>query len=301
MNHTMNRIQIISLVCAVLCYGLSLYAHYKLSSWIFLISFFLGVSFLILFSLLCYRESLGHPEEIDELTERISTIKAEWKEETDQLKASLKEKEDACTTLNEQLTAFQDRNTEFMMEIEQLQLENAGLNEKASSQGSEPDPSSVLPKYLPEPSESTYVNLIDVTKSVVRELHDDAVHAGIQVQVSSIEEEILVKADQNMLRTLFRNIIDNSIKYMKRHGSLIITASTIGEDVFVVCKDTGNGLTESETSHIFDLNYQGSNRISGNGLGLFQAKAIVDYYGGTIYAKSNSGKGMGIYIQLPSA
>ena len=41
-------------------------------------------------------------------------------------------------------------------------------------------------------------------------------------------------------------------------------------------------------------------RISGNGLGLTQAKAIVEYYGGTIYAKSNTGNGMGIYIQLPT-
>ena len=41
-------------------------------------------------------------------------------------------------------------------------------------------------------------------------------------------------------------------------------------------------------------------RISGNGLGLAQARAIVEYYGGTIYAKSDSGKGMAIYIQLPA-
>ena len=129
---------------------------------------------------------------------------------------------------------------------------------------------------------------------------DNAVMAGITIQISSTDQELLVRADQNILRILFRNIIDNSIKYMQRHGSLIITASSIGDDIFIVCKDTGNGLSEKETEHVFDLNFQGSNRISGNGLGLFQAKAIVDYYGGTIYAKSNYGKGMGIYIQLPA-
>ncbi len=103
-----------------------------------------------------------------------------------------------------------------------------------------------------------------------------------------------------MLRILFRNIVDNSIKYMNRHGSLIITISNVADEIFVVCKDTGEGLPEDETRHIFELNYQGSNRISGNGLGLYQAKAIVTYYGGTIYAKSTTGKGMGIYIQLPT-
>lgn len=66
-------------------------------------------------------------------------------------------------------------------------------------------------------------------------------------------------------------------------------------------KDNGAGLPAQETTHIFELNYQGSNRISGNGLGLAQAKAIVEYYGGTIYAKSSAGCGMAIYIQLPAA
>ena len=117
--------------------------------------------------------------------------------------------------------------------------------------------------------------------------------------MASAEESIFIKAQAIRLRIMFRNIIDNSIKYMKRSGSLVITLSAVEEDIFIVLKDTGEGLPEEETKHIFELNFQGSNRISGNGLGLTQAKAIVDYYGGTIYGKSSPGKGMGIYIQLP--
>lgn len=297
----LSRIQKLSLVCSILCFGLTLFSYFKLASWIFLLCFFLYTSFLFLFSYLCYRSSQGQSDASEELSDRIDAIKLEWKEETDQLKTQLEEKEQSITTLTEELTSFQETNTAFMMKIEELQLENARQQASIKDLEAAPAPSSVLPQTLPEPSESTMVNLIAVTKSVIRELHDDAVHAGITIQMSAPEEELLLPADQNMLRILFRNIIDNSIKYMKRHGSLIITASSIGEDIFVVCKDTGNGLSEAETAHIFDLNYQGSNRISGNGLGLFQAKAIVDYYGGTIYAKSNSGKGMGIYIQLPAA
>ena len=122
----------------------------------------------------------------------------------------------------------------------------------------------------------------------------------MNINISSSNTTLLVKADPIRLLILFRNIIDNSIKYMRKAGSLVITISTIGEDIFIVCKDTGEGLPEDETKHIFELNYQGSNRVSGNGLGLAQAKAIVDYYGGTIYAKSSTGSGMGIYIQLPA-
>ena len=76
--------------------------------------------------------------------------------------------------------------------------------------------------------------------------------------------------------------------------------SAVGTDIFIVLKDNGDGLSSAETPHIFEMNYQGSNRISGNGLGLTQAKAIVEFYGGTIYAKSTPGNGMGIYIQIPT-
>ncbi len=159
--------------------------------------------------------------------------------------------------------------------------------------------SSILPEMTGSGSET--IDIVDAASSVAHELQRAAAKAGLRIQVSSSEEKILVKADPGLIRVLFRNIVDNSIKYMKRQGNLVITLSTIADDLFVVLKDNGEGLSETETEHIFELNYQGSNRISGNGLGLAQAKAVVEYYGGNIYAKSAPGGGMGIYIQLPTS
>lgn len=143
------------------------------------------------------------------------------------------------------------------------------------------------------------IDIISIAQDTISELSYFAEKANIQIQISSSSESIFVKAEASKIKILFRNIIDNSIKYMKRAGSLVITISNVGTDIFIVCKDNGSGLAPQETEHIFELNYQGSNRISGNGLGLTQAKSIVSSYGGTIYAKSTLGKGMAIYIQLP--
>ena len=148
--------------------------------------------------------------------------------------------------------------------------------------------------------EKETIDIVSVARETARELQPFAEKAQLDIRISAPEEKILVHGDSARLRVLFRNVIDNSIKYMNRAGVLVITLSNLGDDIFIVLKDNGNGLSEKETAHIFELNYQGSNRISGNGLGLTQAKAIVEYYGGTIYAKSNFGKGMGIYIQLPT-
>ena len=151
-----------------------------------------------------------------------------------------------------------------------------------------------------ENEEKETIDIVSVARETARELQPFAEKVQLEIRISAPEEKILVHADSARLHILFRNVIDNSIKYMNRAGVLVITLSNLGDDIFIVLKDNGNGLSERETAHIFELNYQGSNRISGNGLGLTQAKAIVEYYGGTIYAKSNFGKGMGIYIQLPT-
>ena len=162
----------------------------------------------------------------------------------------------------------------------------------------------LLSNFLPPVGEGEQQNetidIIQIARETVQELKPFAEKVRLEIRISAPDEKILVKADASRLRIMFRNIIDNSIKYMNRAGILVITISNLGDDIFVVLKDNGNGLSEKETAHIFELNYQGSNRISGNGLGLTQAKAIVEYYGGTIYAKSNVGKGMGIYVQLPT-
>lgn len=144
------------------------------------------------------------------------------------------------------------------------------------------------------------INILNIVNEAVKELSSFARKAGILINISADSDNIIIKADYDKIKIMFRNIIDNSIKYMNRRGSLVITVSNIGSDIFIVLKDTGDGLNSTETEHIFELNYQGSNRISGNGLGLTQAKKIVNSYGGTIYAKSNLGRGMGIYIQLPT-
>ncbi|MBQ9608704.1 MAG: HAMP domain-containing histidine kinase [Lachnospiraceae bacterium] len=191
---------------------------------------------------------------------------------------------------------FELQDTKDMLENYKSELE--AYKERENSQKN--NFMSILPEGITPREALSTVNIVDVARSVVEELHTAALRAGLRVQVSSGEEQILVRADEDLLRVLFRNIVDNSIKYMNRQGILVITLSTIGDDLFVVLKDNGEGLSSEETNHIFELNYQGSNRISGNGLGLAQAKAVVEYYGGNIYAKSTMGGGMGIYIQLPT-
>ena len=212
---------------------------------------------------------------------------------TDEI-AALKQEKDSLLIEKEQLSA---KCSGFEKEIFSL---NASL-EEAQAQAPADNKPEALNHLLPQEETPVELNIIGAANAVIEEMAPYSRQAGIQVLLSSANSSLMVRADAAFIRILFRNIIDNSIKYMNRNGSLVITISNIGDDLFIVLKDNGEGLSTDETAHIFELNYQGSNRISGNGLGLTQAKAIVEYYGGTIYAKSESGKGMGIYIQLPTS
>lgn len=202
---------------------------------------------------------------------------------------SLKKERDCLLEEKEQLSAKYDV----------LEKETVSLRASLAQQSADSSPAA-LNHLLPGEETPTELNILDVVKKAMEEMTPFSRRAGIQLLLSSANDVLMVRADAAYLRILFRNIIDNSIKYMHRNGNLVITVSPIGDDLFIVLKDNGEGLPTAETAHIFELNYQGSNRVSGNGLGLTQSKAIVEYYGGTIYAKSNSGNGMGIYIQLPA-
>lgn len=214
-----------------------------------------------------------------------------------------------------QIRELRESNTEHLLAIERLQRELADtkdtLNTQAAAytrleeqmaQTAQPDTPACYADFLPPvmDAEETTVDILQIVQDTIRELEESALQANIRIQIASSSNSLYIKAAPSRIRILFRNIIDNSIKYMQRTGILLITISNIGSDIFIVLKDNGMGLDTSETNHIFELNFQGSNRISGNGLGLTQAKAIVDYYGGTIYAKSTPNQGMGIYIQLPT-
>ncbi len=207
--------------------------------------------------------------------------------------------ENQLSELEEKLSEEETEKNRYRSRLEELSANDSGEAIMQALGRKDLSYASILPQMTGDGSET--VDIVAAAQSVVNELKRAAQKAGLIIQVSSSEEKILVKADPGLIRVLFRNIVDNSIKYMNRQGNLVITLSTIADDLFVVLKDNGEGLAESETEHIFELNYQGSNRISGNGLGLAQAKAVVEYYGGNIYAKSSAGGGMGIYIQLPTS
>ncbi len=230
------------------------------------------------------------------------------REQIEEQQKKILDAEAKLETLSQRVVALESENMELSDELTILRNERESLNKELTDTKSDLDRQrdkvkdasiSILP--IIKQDNPKLLEIADVALGLVKRYNETAQDLGIRIQITNPDKALLVKADQTMIEMLFSNIIDNALKYMGKSGVFQITISDIEDDLFIVAKDNGEGLDPEETKHIFELNYQGSNRSGGNGLGLAQTRAIVEYYGGTIYARSSKGNGMGIYIHLPAA
>ncbi len=181
---------------------------------------------------------------------------------------------------------------EYLQKIcERVYFMNDMLSELLAESRAEADLPSIVPSRI---------DVLDLIRNIAESCVPLMNSMGIRIQVISTEEHVYADADTTQLTKIFYHIIDNSAKYMGRPGTIYITVSYAQEnEILLVFKDDGLGMESEECEHIFERHYQGKNGTSGSGMGLFLAKSSVTAHGGSISAKSDIGKGMGIYITLP--
>ena len=291
----MTRSQKFVIIAACVFYVLTIFGFFYLNLPLIIVFFVLFSLSMLTFAYLCFRMHNDYTG-AEHLQQEIGVLKAENVRLKDDCDRSVEEK-------NNEIIRMQLKIDDLSVKLADKEDELVKAREEAGEISKEVSVDvEVLDSLLPPEDEdpAVTVDIIEVARRAIAELSKQAAAANLQINISTASDKLMVHAGANRLLIMFRNIIDNSIKYMQTAGVLVITISAVEDDIFIVLKDTGRGLPESETKHIFELNYQGSNRISGNGLGLTQAKAIVEHYGGTIYARSPAGGGMGIYIQLPT-
>lgn len=290
----MSREQKITLILACVFYAATVFGFFYFSLTLIVLLFMAATISMTYFAYLCYKAHNDYTG-AEHLQQEIGLLKAEIEQKNKEFEAVINDK-------NEEIERAKQSIEELTEKAESAEKSSREAQEELSRNAKAQKTMDNLYESLlpPDDEDAADVDIIAVARRAIAELDEDAKAVGLKVTISSAVEKLIVHASAKRLLIMFRNIIDNSIKYMKKAGTLVVTISTIEDDIFIVLKDTGNGLPENETKHIFELNFQGSNRISGNGLGLTQAKAIVEHYGGTIYARSPQGNGMGIYIQLPT-
>lgn len=117
------------------------------------------------------------------------------------------------------------------------------------------------------------------------------------------ESSAIIKADREGIKSIFSNLIQNSLRYRDvTKEKLIVQVETIKEDnrIKILYRDNGIGLSEGNIDKIFEPGFTASNK-KGTGFGLTIVKKVMDAHGGSIKAHSEGpGKGLEFTIILPS-
>jgi len=130
--------------------------------------------------------------------------------------------------------------------------------------------------------------------------------AGLTKDIKIIEyldENIIIEADKTRIEQVLRNILSNAIKFTEK-GTITIKThlDKKADEIIFTISDTGLGIPDEVLPNIFGKFVTKGHEMenqSGNGLGLFLCKGIINAHGGKIFARNNKDSGATFEFSLP--
>lgn len=129
-------------------------------------------------------------------------------------------------------------------------------------------------------------------------------NAGVTLEMELPDSSSsVINADPYLLRTVFNNLIENSIRYTDPPGRLKISSFIENGYLVTVFDDTPPGVSSEHIEKIFDRLFRAdpsrSRKHGGSGLGLSTCKAHIETMGGTIKASASSLGGLRMTVKMP--
>jgi len=147
-------------------------------------------------------------------------------------------------------------------------------------------------------------NITKIIHHVILYVKNSALAKNIEINFNHAEE-LIANIDENMLRTVLRNLIINAIKFSYKNDVINITTVDNPDEIIISIKDYGTGIRKDEIEHILnkDINFTkpGTDLEKGTGLGLIICKEFVQQWGGTLTIDSVIGKGSTLSFSIPKS
>ncbi len=125
----------------------------------------------------------------------------------------------------------------------------------------------------------------------------------LTIDPGGLDDESLILADEEALRQIADNLIDNAIKYTPEYGSVRVGCRIQQDAIAVEVTDTGIGIPRDDLPRIFERFYRvdkvRSRELGGTGLGLSIVKHLVQSIGGQLEVTSRLGSGSKFTVVFP--
>ncbi len=144
--------------------------------------------------------------------------------------------------------------------------------------------------------------LDEIVKENVGLVRETAIKKEIRLEDTGYHN-YAVFGDVNMMRTVFRNLMINAVKFTDKGGAVTITSSELEEEIEVCISDTGRGMSEEELERVLHSgvghSQKGTDGEKGSGLGLVLCQEFISRNRGRLKVSSQPGEGSCFSFTLP--
>ncbi len=152
------------------------------------------------------------------------------------------------------------------------------------------------------PIELQAVDLRELVEEIADEASLFAEQAGIEVKLGEVVDA-WIDAEPLRIRRVLLNLVDNAVKYNRKHGSITLSMRRDDDMISVMIQDTGIGIPADAIPRLFERFYRVNDSErhgpKGTGLGLYLVQWIVRNHGGSILVDSELGKGSTFTVRFP--
>jgi len=189
--------------------------------------------------------------------------------------------------------------------MQTLELDEAGRQATSSLLKEVRNLSDMVTAFLnfarPQPLDLESVSLNDLVNDCELELKQLYEAARVELVNAGPGEELVVQADERMLRQAIMNLLRNAAEAIPEEATerkVTVTCARVGKDALIEVKDTGTGIPVADLDRIFIPFF--TTKSSGHGIGLALTHRVITEHGGTLSAANNPDGGAVFTIRLPS-
>lgn len=147
-----------------------------------------------------------------------------------------------------------------------------------------------------------YKEIIDISQTcldISKQMRPRAKSNNIELITDLPKESILINADENRIKQLLINLLDNAIKFTSDKGWVKFQMLKEDDKVQIMISDNGMGMTKEELAHVKEKFYKGKHSKSHSGIGLSISDEITKLHQGSLEIFSEENIGTTVKVSLP--